>query len=107
MFLPRIAQMNWRACNFAAQHGFACADSFAQYMAADYDSNSDGLIDSEAIRYVQGESESDYVNKLVTTYRSTLRDANLKLVSRGHELRLHPVRQHAPDLHRRDDLRSA
>jgi lysophospholipase L1-like esterase len=83
VFLPRIAQMNWRACNFAAQHGFACADSFAQYMAADYDSNGDGLIDSEAIRYVQGESESAYVNKLVNTYRSTIRDANLKLVSPG------------------------
>ena len=83
VFLPRIAQMNWRACNFAAQHGFACADSFARYMAADYDSNGDGLIDSEAIRYVQGESESAYVDKLVNTYRATLRDANLKLVSPG------------------------
>jgi lysophospholipase L1-like esterase len=83
VFLPRMAQMNWRACNFAAQHGFACADSFAQYMAADYDSNGDGLIDSEAIRYVQGESESAYVNKLVTTYRATLRDSNLKLTAPG------------------------
>jgi len=83
VFLPRMAQMNWRACNFAAQYGFACADSFAQYMAADYDSNGDGLIDSEAIRYVQGETESDYVNKLTVTYRSTLRDANVKLVSAG------------------------
>jgi lysophospholipase L1-like esterase len=83
IFLPRMAQMNWRACNFAAQYGFACADSFAQYMAADYDSNGDGLIDSEAIRYVHGESESAYVNKLVNTYRSTIRDANVKLVSAG------------------------
>jgi lysophospholipase L1-like esterase len=83
VFLPRIAQMNWRACNFAAQYGFACADSFAQYMAADYDSNGDGLIDSEAIRYVQGESEAAYVNKLVNTYRATLRDANGKLLSAG------------------------
>jgi hypothetical protein len=83
VFLPRIAQMNWRACNFAAQYGFACADSFAQYMAADYDSNGDGQIDSEAIRYVQGESEAAYVDKLVNTYRSTLRDANLKLVAAG------------------------
>jgi lysophospholipase L1-like esterase len=79
--LPRIAQMNWRACNFANQYGFACADSFAQYMAADYDSNGDGLIDSEAIRYVQGESESAYVTKITTTYRATLRDANTKLLS--------------------------
>ncbi|HXJ33404.1 MAG TPA: SGNH/GDSL hydrolase family protein [Candidatus Eisenbacteria bacterium] len=81
IFLPYIARMNWRACNFAAQKGFACADSFAQYMGADYDSNGDGLIDSEAIRYVQGESETDYVNKIVTTYRATLRDANTHFVS--------------------------
>jgi len=81
IFLPYLARMNWRACNFASQKGFACADSFAQYMAADYDSNGDGLIDSEAIRYVQGESEDAYVNKLVNTYRATLRDANQKLLS--------------------------
>ena len=81
VFLPGIAKMNWRACNFASQYGFSCADSFAQYMAADYDSNSDGLIDSVAIRYVQGESEADYVNKIVNTYRATLRDANGKLLS--------------------------
>jgi lysophospholipase L1-like esterase len=81
IFLPYLARMNWRACNFAAQKGFACADSFAQYMAADYDSNGDGLIDAEAIRFVNGESESAYVNKIVTTYRATLRDANTKFVS--------------------------
>src|SRR4029453_2032567 len=71
IFLPYLARMNWRACNFAAQYGFACADSFAQYMGADYDSNGDGLVDSDAIRYVQGESETDYVNKIVNTYRAT------------------------------------
>src|SRR5688572_16492684 len=83
IFLPRIAQMNWRACNFAAQYGFRCADSFANHMAADYDTNGDGLVDSEAIKYVQGESESAYVNKIVNTYRATLRDANGKLLSPG------------------------
>jgi lysophospholipase L1-like esterase len=75
-FLPYLARMNWRACNFANTYGFACADSFAQYMGADYDSNSDGIVDSDAIRYVQGESEDAYVAKLVTTYRATIRDAN-------------------------------
>src|SRR5262245_53290592 len=83
VFLPRIATMNWRACNFAAQYGFACADSFAQYMGADYDSNGDGLVDSDAIRYVQGESESAYVARITTTLRSTIRDANVHLVSAG------------------------
>ncbi len=81
VFLPYIARMNWRACNFAAQYGFACADTFADYMAADYDSNGDGQVDSVAIRYVAGESEAAYVNKITITYRATLRDANLKLVS--------------------------
>ncbi len=81
VFLPYLARMNWRACSFAAQYGFTCADSFAQYMGADYDSNGDGQIDSEAIRYVQGESENDYVNKLSVTLRSTLRDANTHFVS--------------------------
>lgn len=80
-FLPYIARMNWRACNFASQNGFACADSFAEYMAADYDRNGDGIVDREAIRYVQGESEAAYVDKLVNTYRATLRDANGKFLN--------------------------
>jgi len=75
-FLPSIARMNWRACNFANTYGFACADDFAQYMGADYDSNGDGQIDSDALRYVQGESEDAYVTRLTTTLRSTIRDAN-------------------------------
>jgi lysophospholipase L1-like esterase len=83
VFLPYLARMNWRACNFANTYGFACADSFAQYMGADYDSNGDGQIDSDALRYVQGESESAYVTRLTTTLRSTIRDANVHLVSAG------------------------
>src|SRR6185295_5085757 len=80
-FLPYIAKMNWRACNFANQYGFACADSFAEYMGADYDSNGDGQIDSDALRYVQGESEAAYVTRITTTLRSTIRDANTKLLT--------------------------
>ena len=80
-FLPSIAKLNYRACNFALQKGFACADSFAEFMAADYDSNGDGIIDSDAIRFVPGETEADYVNKIVSTYRATLRDANTKFVN--------------------------
>jgi hypothetical protein len=81
VFLPYIARMNWRACNFASQHGFACADSFAEFMGADYDSNGDSQIDSVALRYVQGESENDYVTRLTTTLRSTIRDANTHFVN--------------------------
>jgi len=81
VFLPYIARMNWRACNFANTYGFRCEDSFAEYMGRDYDGNGDGQIDSDALRYVQGESESAYVTRITSTLRSTIRDANLKLVN--------------------------
>ncbi len=76
VFLPYVAHINWRTCNFAAQNGFSCVDSFAQYMGADYDSNGDGVVDSIALQYQQGESEAAYVTRITTTLRSTLRDAN-------------------------------
>ena len=81
IFLPYIARMNWRLCNFAAQYGWACADSFAQYMGADYDSNGDTIVDSEGLRYIHGESENDYVTRITVTRRSTIRDANFHFVN--------------------------
>jgi len=81
VFLPYIARMNWRACNVANQYGFQCADNFAQYMGAEYDANGDGVVDAEALKYVQGESENAYVTRLTTTLRSTIRDANFHLAS--------------------------
>ncbi len=80
-FLPYLAKSNWRVCNLASQYGFACADSFAQYMGADYDSNGDGQIDSDALRYVQGESEANYVTRITSTLRSTVRDSNTHFVN--------------------------
>ncbi|GAB3550155.1 hypothetical protein GCM10027343_32880 [Noviherbaspirillum agri] len=79
--LPYIAKMNFAMCDYARQKGFACVDAFAQYMGADYDSNGDGKIDSEALRYVAGESEADYVNRITTALRSTIRDSNTHFVS--------------------------
>ncbi len=81
--LPYIAKMNYWMCEYARQKGFQCADSFAQYMGADYDSNGDGKVDSEALRYVAGESEASYVTRITSTLRSTVRDANTKFVSVG------------------------
>jgi lysophospholipase L1-like esterase len=81
VFLPYLARMNWRACNYANTYGFKCADSFANYMGADYDSNGDGQIDSDGLRYVQGESENAYVTRITSTLRSTIRDANVHLVN--------------------------
>jgi lysophospholipase L1-like esterase len=81
LFLPKIATMNYWMCEYARQKGFQCADNFAQYMGADYDSNGDGQIDSDALRYVAGESESSYVTRISSTLRSTIRDANTHFVS--------------------------
>ncbi|MBP6751024.1 MAG: hypothetical protein KA144_15420 [Xanthomonadaceae bacterium] len=80
-FLPAIAQMNYWMCEYARQKGFKCADSFAQYMGADYDSNGDGQIDSDALRYVTGETEASYLGRITGTLKPTLRDANTHFVS--------------------------
>lgn len=79
--LPRIAAMNYWMCEYARQKGFQCADSFAQYMGADHDSNGDGQVDADALRYVAGESEASYVTRITSTLRATIRDANQKFVS--------------------------
>ena len=81
VFLAQLAASNWRTCNLAGTHGFGCADSFADYMGADYDSNGDGAVDSVALRYVAGESEAAYVQRITVTLRSTIRDANFHLAS--------------------------
>jgi len=75
-FLPSLARMNWFMCATALQKGFQCADNFAAYMGADYDSNGDGLVDSDALRYVPGESEASYVARITGTLKPTIRDAN-------------------------------
>lgn len=80
LFLPLLIESNWWTCKYAADKGFLCADAFANYMARDYDSNDDGIIDSDAIRYIEGESLEDYRQRLLDL-SSTLRDANFKLVN--------------------------
>lgn len=82
-FLPALARMNFTMCDVARQKGFQCADNFAQYMGADYDSNGDGQIDAEALRYIPGETQASYVGRITSTLRSTLRDANTKFLSAG------------------------
>ncbi len=80
-FLPAIASMNYWMCEYARQKGFKCNDNFAQYMGADYDSNGDGQIDSDALKFIPGESEASYVTRITSTLKSTLRDANTHFVS--------------------------
>ncbi|MBX3623483.1 MAG: SGNH/GDSL hydrolase family protein [Rhizobacter sp.] len=78
MMLRYAAKVNWFMGDFARQKGFVYVDNFAQYHAADYDTNGDGLVDSEAIKYVPGESEQSYVTRITQTLRSTIKDANVK-----------------------------
>jgi hypothetical protein len=74
--------MNFAMCDLARQKGFQCADSFAQYMGADYDSSGGvGPVDSEALRYVLGESEASYVTRITSTQRARIRDANTHFVT--------------------------
>lgn len=80
-FLPSLARMNYWMCEYARQKGFRCVDNFAEYMGADYDSNGDGQVDSEALRFVPGESEASYVTRITSTLRATIRDANTHFVS--------------------------
>jgi lysophospholipase L1-like esterase len=81
VFLPMLLRMNWRICNFASQYGFACTDSFADFMGADYDSNDDNRKDSKALRWREGESEEAYVQRISVTLRPTVRDANMHFTS--------------------------
>jgi cysteine-rich repeat protein len=80
LFLPRLLESDWNTCNFAAQKGFICSDAFAEFMARDYDSNSDGKIDSDAIRYIQGESLANYKARVIAL-KSTLRDSKFHMVN--------------------------
>nr|WP_315491236.1 SGNH/GDSL hydrolase family protein [uncultured Rhodoferax sp.] len=80
-FLPKLATMNYWMCEYARQKGFQCTDSFAGFMGADYDSNGDGKVDSEALRYVAGDTEAAYLTRITSTLRSTIRDANAHFVS--------------------------
>jgi hypothetical protein len=103
-FLPSVATMNYWMCEYARQKGFQCADNFAQYMGGDYDSNGDGQVDSDALRYVAGESEPR--TSPASRRRCARRSATpiaLRVVEQ--QLRLHPVRRHASHLQRRHRLR--
>ncbi|WP_394829930.1 SGNH/GDSL hydrolase family protein [Pendulispora albinea] len=81
VFLPRLARSNYRACDFARRNGFQCVDAFAEFMGADYDANGDGTVDSQALRWSSTESEDQYVNRITSVLRSTIRDANGHLAS--------------------------
>jgi hypothetical protein len=82
-FMPRIARSNYRVCSLARANGFVCVDAFADWMGADYDSNGDGKIDAEALRFSPDETEDQYVARVTGALRSTVRDANGHLADAG------------------------
>jgi hypothetical protein len=76
VFLPYLARINWRACNFARQYGFVCVDAFAHFMGSDYDTNGDRKRDVKGLKWRPRESEDAYVTRITQTLRSTIRDAS-------------------------------
>lgn len=81
LFLSYLARSNWRACDIAARHGFSCADVFAEFMGADFDSDSDGQVDSAALAFLSGEGEEEYVHRIVVTLRATIHDAHRHFIN--------------------------
>ena len=79
-FLPLMATMNYWMCEYARQKGFKCTDNFAEFMGADYDSNGDGKIDADGLRYVLGE-RVELCDPYHLDLKPTIRDANTKFVS--------------------------
>ncbi len=84
VFLSIIAESNWETCNLAVENGWVCADNFAEFMTADFDSNGDGMIDSDAVRFVAGEPLEDYVARILAAHDAgLLRDSNFKQIAPG------------------------
>jgi lysophospholipase L1-like esterase len=80
-FLPLLAESNWTTCTLAEQYGWACADFFAEYMAADFDSDGKGMTDRDAIRFRSGESKEDYLHRITVEHVHLLSDSNFKEIS--------------------------
>lgn len=72
VFLDRLAQANFQLCGAAEAAGWTCVDDFSHYMAADYDTNGDGVVDQVNAAYRgQGEGEANYRNR-INGYRTTI-----------------------------------
>jgi lysophospholipase L1-like esterase len=80
-FLPLLAESNWATCTIAEQYGWECADFFAEYMAADFDSDGKGMSDRDAIRYRSGESKEDYLHRITVEHVHLLSDSNFKEIA--------------------------
>ncbi|HWN66802.1 MAG TPA: SGNH/GDSL hydrolase family protein [Haliangium sp.] len=84
VFLDYIVESNWIACTEALARGFDCADAFAGFNAADFDTDGDGLVDSNEIRFDPISDIDDFNNyytRIVINNKHLIKDANLKQVS--------------------------
>jgi lysophospholipase L1-like esterase len=84
VFLDYIVESNWITCTEAIARGFDCADAFAGFNAPDFDSDGDGQIDSNEIRFDPISDIDDfdgYYTRVVINNKHLIRDANTKQIS--------------------------
>lgn len=83
-FVDYIVESNWFACNEALKRGFECVDAFAAFNAADTDTDNDGIVDSDEIRFdpaTDFENFDAYYTRVVLQNKHLLTDANQKRIS--------------------------
>ena len=86
VFLDYIVESNWITCTEALARGFDCADAFAGFNAPDFDSDGDGLKDSDEIRFDPISDIDDfngYYTRVAINNKHLIRDANTKQIAAG------------------------
>ncbi len=81
-FLPSLVEGNWYTCEVARQRGIPCADTFALVNAADIDTNGDGIVDSEQLAWIPGESLESYKERILS-HKDLIRDPEAKILADG------------------------
>jgi lysophospholipase L1-like esterase len=84
VFLDYIVESNWFVCNEAVKRGFQCADALAVFNAADIDTDGDGAIDREEIRFNPAtdlDNFDAYYTRVVLQNKHLITDANVKRIS--------------------------
>jgi lysophospholipase L1-like esterase len=84
VFLDYLVESNWITCTEALARGFDCADAFAGFNAPDFDSDGDGQIDSDEVRFDPISDIDDfdgYYSRIVLQNKHLIRDANTKQIS--------------------------
>ncbi|ACY16605.1 SGNH/GDSL hydrolase family protein [Haliangium ochraceum] len=85
VFLDYMVESNWLACEEALARGFDCVDGLSAFNAPDFDSNGDGRVDSDAMRYdpvVDFGNFEGYYQRVALEHKAVIGDANQKRISR-------------------------